>query len=386
MIVRTPQAEIDAYFDDELHLSQGKLKKLLKGVDVFNKEYTEKELYYEEKEHINIGNAVDVILTQGREEFDRQFAVIMVEKPGAKLMSVVQFIFDRFIESVDSDEDVIRHSTLSLNVPPALILDGASAENFQPKWKNETIITNIIRDAGDYFDALCMNHGKQLLSPEEIITINAIVESLTTNSLTAAFFSEELPEGIDIYFQYPIYFDIDGVMCKILIDMLIVDHNNKWFSPYDLKTMGDYTVNFPRAVMRHRYDIQAAFYTAGVIKEMSNNSSLPFQQNLEDRQSFNGYSNAPFRFIVESSKEQGNPLVYECDSEVIAMGTFGRPSGFSMIHTENEADSRHLWHSQVHGYQDAIELYLWHQENGFEKDRIVVEKEGILTLGWNRKY
>ncbi|MHA1197780.1 MAG: hypothetical protein ACTSQF_00285 [Candidatus Heimdallarchaeaceae archaeon] len=366
MIKRTPQALIDDYFEDTQHLSQSKIKLILKGMDVFNKEKDEKDLYYEEKGHFIIGNGVDILLTQTRKEFDEQFAVLTVDKPGPKLMSVIHRIFDTYI--IEKDTEQIRHSTLGMSVESQIILDSAAAEGFQSAWVSKTMIANVIKNGQDYFDSLCMNYGKQLVSPDEMHTINEIVESLSTNIRTKFLFKESINKDIDILYQFPVYFFIGEILCKALLDIVIVNHTEKIVIPYDLKTMGDYTINFDIQARRMRYDIQAAFYTEALTVH------------------FEGYTINPFIFVVESTIQQGNPLLFETSGDFISIGRYGRAEGYSRLYDDKDTDEyfQEIYHKPIHGFMEGIKLYKWYLENGFEQDKLVKEHSGYLYLEWNK--
>ena len=66
------------------------------------------------------------------------------------------------------------------------------------------------------------------------------------------------------------------------------------------------------------------------------------------------------------------------------MGINGRRSG-NVILTQHEGNSS-MFYDKVFGLNDLIRMYKWHLDNGFEKDREVLEGNGWFMLGWQRKY
>lgn len=365
MIIRTNQIDIDGYFEND-SLSSGKIKRILKGMDAYNKEKDEKLLYYEEKGHFLIGNGVDIWLTQGEIEYNKQFHIATVDKPTGKTLSILMYLYDQLIKVVDNK--TIVNATTFLQITDEDILIACDTEEFQKGWGDVAKI-KAVRKASDYFDELCISHGKQILGVEEHEIISNIVKSLKDSEVTKHYFPEETPQGIDIYYQYPIYFNHMGIACKALLDIIYVNHNNKTIELVDLKTFGNYTIEFPYQAVRLRYDIQAAFYD--------------FAFNCHDMNSMNDYEIKPFTFVVESTKVQGNPIIYISDDEFLNMGTNGRPEGTSELYVTSDIKVE-IAHKPVFGFREAMERYKWHLENGFEKDRVVAVNNNILILGWNR--
>jgi hypothetical protein len=370
MIIRTAQSEIDAYFEDNEHLSQSKIKQILKGMDVYNKEKDEKLLYYEEKGHFIIGSGVDVYLTQGVDVYNAQYHITTVDKPGDKTLSILTYLYDQIVNQYHDHEDgnsYINMLTLDVIEDDDILLV-CNTEGFYPKWKDVTRVSKI-KESHEYFNEICKAYGKQIIDPEEHEIIMNIVNSLMDNEQTKKYFPTiEMPNGIDIYYQYPLYFDYEGIPSKILLDAVYVDHNKKEIILIDLKTVGDVTIRFPYQAAKFRYDIQAAWYLNG----FANSDLLTDEYDMKD-----------FIFIVESTKVQGNPLIYESSFEFLRMGSVGRPEGTTPLSIPGELLTS-IPHKAIHGFVEGCERYKWHLENGFEFDKIVVENNRTLELGWNR--
>ena len=364
------QASIDdvkAYRLNTSHTSQSMLKRMLGGMDAFN--HQKEEPYYEEKLHFTVGSGVDILLTMGRETFDELYYVAQVPKSSGKIQSIVKYTFDH----VDWTQE---RELITLNDHHDLILEGAQREQFYPAWGDSAKINNIVNNGETYFVDLYNAKGKQVLSPEENELVEQISTSLTECEYTAPYFDPEKHiEEVDIYYQVPIYFEHAGINCKALLDIVAVDHEHKLIRPMDIKTTGDYTFFFDKSARRFRYDIQAAMYTLA-LEYAIKNQTLPFEcVNYEVLQ---------FTFIVESTVIQGNPLLFKTDSEFLKMGINGRRSG-NVILTQHEGNSS-MFYDKVFGLNDLIRMYKWHLDNGFEKDREVLEGNGWFMLGWQRKY
>lgn len=354
-MIHRSNREIERAYRDAEDISQSSLKLLMSGVGVYNNNEPE-EKYYSEKQHFILGNAVDTIVTMGKEVFKKEYYVSTLEnKPSASIMSIVQEVYDIEVGLYPK----LSPLDFSDERGKEVILEVAEKQDFQRKWKDETKYNKIIEQGSDYWNDLIASEGKQILSLEQYETVVNITASIFFNPYTAKYFEDS--KEIDIYYQLPLHFkyecDNDLIDCKALLDMVIINHRDKTIQPIDIKTMGDYTINFPISFFRRRYDIQAAFYTEAV---MSSNRLSEYSK----------YTVLPFKFIVESTIEQGNPLVYTCTNDILDRGKYGTPS---------QKIEGHVLRGRE-GFIHGLKLYKWHLENGFEKDKVVIENEGNLLL------
>lgn len=352
---------VDTYYEYPA-ISQSQLKLLL-GPDpsIFNT-IQEPDLYFEEKKYFLIGDGVDMQLTRPIEEFNQKFHISNLQnKPSDTIKSIVNQIFDLVKEEVGqlADKGVLRDHT-------SKILDSCNDHNYQPNWKTETRITKIV-EAWEYWEDIKAAEGKVVLSQEENDLISQIVMSIRTNPATSKYFERDT-NFVEILDQYSIYFNYEGIECKALLDRIIVDHKNKTIQPIDFKTMGDQTLYFPKSLRQRRYDIQAAFYT----------------EALKSKKVYETYEILPFKFIVESTINPGNPLVFTCSSELLDIGKNGRQPyklcDKPYISTEYIT---YMKFDEIKGFHQLIEDYKWYMENEFEKSRKIVEAQGEFQLDWN---
>lgn len=376
MIYRTSEEEINFYREAE-GMNQSLLKLLTKGVSYFNENLTEEqsELYFEEKEHFLIGSAVDCKLTEGDEVFNaRYYSTDDSKKPSDTIMSIIRMVFDDYKANYSNGDFFctdLAHDELY-----EAIISSIEFHQYQPKWGIPAKYKKVITDGSAYWNELVLSQGKTILSSDQYNLVNNIVDNLLHHPHTARIFSLAVDSyDYDIVYQFPIFFEYNGVLCKGLLDMVFIDHINKTIAPVDLKTLFDYTVNFPATVRKRRYDFQASFYTEG-IKLNKPQLEVIINRPIGD------YTFKPFTFIIESTKKPGNPLVFVCDDELIDIGKYG----FNELHyytIDTTTSNTQSVYSKPHmGFDQAIELYKWHLENGFSKDRVVAENNGVLEFGW----
>ena len=356
---------VDTYYEYPA-ISQSQLKLLL-GPDpsIFNT-IQEPDLYFEEKKYFLIGDGVDMQLTRPIEEFNQKFHISNLQnKPSDTIKSIVNQVYDLVKEEVGelAEKGVLRDHT-------SKILDSCNDHNYQPNWKTETRIAKIV-EAWEYWEDIKAAEGKVVLSQEENDLISQIVMSIRTNPTTSKY--SETSKDVEILNQLAIYFTYNNVDCKALLDRVIIDHKNKTVQPIDFKTMGDQTLYFPKSLRQRRYDIQAAFYT----------EALKYFIERDDK-TLQDYKILPFKFIVESTINPGNPLVFTCSSELLDIGKNGRQPyklcDKPYISTEYIT---YMKFDEIKGFHQLIEDYKWYMENEFEKSRKIVEAQGEFQLDWN---
>ena len=331
-------------------LGQSKLKTLLIHPINFTQE-VEQKLYYEEKESFTIGSAVDCIMTRGDIQFEKEYYVSeLQEKPSDTIKSIIQMTFDSV--------EVPAAQIAPMAEFQADILKACIAHDYQRNYKEQTKIDKIL-EYQSYWNELCLAKGKILLSKDEKTVIDAIVMSLVTNPVTADWFVSQPYNSI--LRQEALFFTINGVECKALLDMIYINHRDKTITPIDIKTTVMYTTDFPKAVRRYRYDIQAAWYTEACMQSYA--AIYP------------DYTIKPFVFIVESTTLQGTPLVYTCSSELLQIGKSGRAKKVL-------ADGTLLSYAIV-GYMELLSDYQFYTIQGFTKKREVIENESNFILDWN---
>lgn len=371
--------EVEEYFGDG-SANQSYLKNLIKGVDFLGEK--EEDLYYKEKGHFTIGSAVDVWITQGKMEYDRQYYVMSDKKPSDAMMSMVKMVFDQSC----FDEEAYDGELASIH--PDVLLDALNYHKYQARWKEETRLNKVVEEGSEYFEELKKAHGKKLLSSKEDSLTHNIVMSLQSGEYTADYFRDS--PTVDVYFQVPVYFEYNGIPCKILLDMLRVDKEFKTIEPIDLKTMAGFTVEFPWAVRARRYDFQGAFYTEGLMALVQGHAKC---DKLEI--DVTNWQVKMFKFIVETTHTvtnkltdevmyfTGKPLVFRMSKNMMEMGKKGRPELVVVGGTndvDRDIDMYDMIHNPIHGFEYGLGLHEWHTEHGFEKDRDVHLSQGVILL------
>lgn len=352
----TSKEDVDAYYDSDA-INQSSLKGIKDGVDKHKADLDKREKGPEPFYFIE-GSAVDTILTGEEDQFNKEFYVSECESiPSEKGKLIADTVFDILSnsESVGSISDISRYKTD--------ILDIAKSINWRMKNKDTTKFDIIVKNCSEYFEDLKKSYGKKVLSKKQKKKVDAVVSSFLNSDVTKKYFSPT-SGNVSIYYQVPLYFEIEDRDCKALLDILVIvwDNNGniKKVVPVDIKTMYDYTINFPFNARKFRYDIQASWYTDALI-----NPTVKYPNNFPKELTPGKMEEVlqSFRFIVESMNTPGKPLEFITTPEFIDVGRTGAEKFYNH-----------------RGYMQLFDEYCYYIDNGFDIDKIVRENNGVLKL------
>lgn len=301
------------------------------------------------------GSAVDCLAFDGMEEFKKKFATITVQKPNWSGIKLFNAIYEELQATLDITE------TLSNNLAdyPDTLLRVARSENYGgDNWRDETIVNKLIKSYGNYYKALIDVDDKLLLDPQQYEYVVNSVQTLYTHDFTRDYFLPK--DGQEVFYQFPIIWEYKSddrtIHCKSLLDIMLIDHNEKKIYPIDLKTTGKSVLAFPKSFIEWKYYLQASFYTDAVIY-------------LRDKiyPELSDYSVELFKFVVISSKNPMKPLSFQITPENLKAGKFG-----GILKNSEEYKK---------GYLELIDDMNWHIDNDkYQYPKEVYDNNGLMTL------
>lgn len=349
-LIITPQKEVNEYYEKEL-VNQSLLKGLLGGMDKFIDDKDKVTAYYQEKKHFVLGSAIDDILTGEEGLFEKLYYVSeLEEKPSEIIISIVQMYYDTIKGEKTTDEE-----------REEILFDCIKKHGWYENWKRETRVNKVREQGGKYLQELINSEGKQILSMKENAVVESVVESLKKNSSYSYLFNRELLQednNIEVYYQYPIYFEINDIDCKALLDFLIIKRNEEGkiteIKIIDLKTTSGFTSKFHNSFTSFRYDIQAAFYINAVVEKF----------NIKEEDSIK----LDFVFLVESTTSPGKPLAYKISDEVILTGALGIPTITYNYSDDSIGEIPIKVKSSIKGFYDLLKEYDFYRKNGWKID------------------
>lgn len=356
MLKITSREMIKKYYDTD-YLSQSELKQLAKGLDPFlawkNKQEEDDK---EEKDYLKIGKGVDTVLTGNDGDFEEEFYVMNINHGLSETeIKMINFVYNLF-------DDEARITNLEEGI--GFLKDAAVEVDWFKGNPGENRLKTLAKKAQSYYEVLFASVGKSIITPDQKELIEKVADSLITHPKTQKYFNRvelNTNENVDVYYQMVVMHKYKGITVKALIDIVIVvrddEGNIEKIIPIDIKTMSGYTIDFPISARKYRYDIQASWYTWVL--------SLAFDEKDRDKIQ-------PFEFIVESTTNPGNPLVYKTNMEFLNHGSYGRE--------ENKAENGAITSYKTVGFLELLNDYLHYADNGWKEDRRL--QEHPINLGW----
>lgn len=218
---------------------------------------------YREPKNLLLGDYLDGYLTR-QEKFleERYFWEPISEKPSDNIMNIIRYYFNEI-----SSED------LSLKGP---LIKIARDMQYRNNYSDDKLYETIVKEGGTYFTYLKRAEGKIILSEEEYQITRLMLSKVDESKYKTwifetpwKFFGDQIQSPdyyYEVHLQKPIYFMLDGVECKALLDILVVEKDINTGEVTrahvcDLKSTGFALFKFYQSVNKFRYDFQISFYT-----------------------------------------------------------------------------------------------------------------------------
>ena len=298
------------------------------------------------KTHFRTGSALDVLITGDMQEFQKEFYVMVTASPTGQMLDFVEACLGYCTDS---------GRTLVKDIPVGIFQNAYDDVGIKRDSFDKFVYTRFPIEGYKYLQALLSSKDKTVLTQVEAEIATAAADSLLTHQFTKGWIAIQ-PEDGERYkylYQVPIYFRYKDIDCKALIDVIRLDSVSKKVAVMDVKSTGNSTLSFSSSVLKFRYDLQAAWYLVAV-KEFLN------QEDMGDWE-FEG-----FRFIVESTKGTGRPLVYKMSPKDLLCGKLGG------VNTNGKS---------YKGYDQLLDEYIFHKSVGqWHYPKEAWDSAGEITL------
>jgi len=339
---------LQKYFDTKaIHYSL--LAKLSWGFDFFKHSLKEEEEDKDltKKTGMLMGSITDVLITTPK-DFDDTYHVAKIIRPSDS----IRLLANTYLKGIESNTYEFDPKTIEEQIPAKYIGDISGISDSLKLWGN---VKNPIKrvekfNTGDFWNYVLqqiISKEKVLITLGEYTEASELAELIKTHPFTKKYFDKKKYE---IAYQYPIYWtDDQGTKYKILLDMVLYDHENKIIYPIDIKTMSDYIDKFMNNYKRFRYDIQGGLYTY----VLSEHIKTTIHKD---------YTIGQFRFIVGSYKSN-YPIVYKMSKDEITI-------------SKHDIDGKKGWKTLTQEYE-------WYLKNGMEYPKEIIEANGEVIIDLN---
>lgn len=237
-----------------------------------------------------VGSLVDMLITQPA-LVERYFCVSTSRKPTSKKVHELasHIVTNGYLENSATAEEAVKKA----------LEDGFS---YRTAWDMEKRL-EALKQANlmSFLDEILAAEGKFPVEQDTMLRCELIAQSLQMNPFTEKIF--RVQKDVELHKQVELTWELNGVKCKGLVDLLVINRKEKTIQLYDLKITSEGVYAWPNKIYKYRYDLQAMFYTLGI-------QSPEFKSTYYTED----YTVLPFTFLVESYKYPGTPLMFELES------------------------------------------------------------------------
>lgn len=236
-------------------------------------------------------------------------------------------------------DEILNHPTLADAIASApimekLILNIARDREFQPKWKDETIVKKIVDEGTDYLlqKEKAKATGKVLITEEEKASLERMKSSLEDTApwlFDDSVLPDDCDEGdkVEILRELPLLFNMESTEeegvefeCKSLLDIVVINHTRKFCRVYDLKT-----TNIPLSIYlgylmseRDEDGIKKYSKVEGTVHKYFIYRQLAFYDAAI--QTYNSYERKPGRIIACETQGSYESRIYQFENKYYLQG------------------------------------------------------------------
>lgn len=235
------------------------------------------------------GSIVDTLITDGSKAFDDNYIVSDIPAMKPSVEPIVKRIFQQYHNSYTNINDI----------PDSDLMPIISEFNYQPNWKAATRCNSVRQEGQQYYQTMFMAKGKTVVTQSMYNKAFACVRALKDYPQTRNYFKDNDPfDNVERFYQLKFKGTLNGINYRCMMDLAIVDHENKRIIPCDLKTSSHREYEFPESFIQWQYQIQARLYYRLLRQAMDNDDY------------FKDFKLCKYRFIVVNNVDNPNPLVW----------------------------------------------------------------------------
>jgi hypothetical protein len=310
------------------------------------------------------GSALDCFLTSPDLKEDL-FQVGLKKRPSQAITDIINDVW------VIAKEGLESGTLVDMEAYKDSFVSAARVREFGNTWKDDTLWGKIL-EGKDYWEELCTAGEKSIITQEEWDKTERLATLACNHSLTAKYFIEM--EGIDHYYQYPLYWRMYDTECKGLCDLIVADHHTKIIYLIDIKgTDMERDLWMRQACKAKNYPIQLSFYLEGIRRD-------PKFKDLIDQ----GYSLAARWLVIPFDTFSFKPYLVNCSQELIQVGKYG----YKEVKNVEIDTKKHVFMRKNKGWYQGLLIYSESVKRGLlDFDIEYIESGGKMNDSWaNQKY
>jgi hypothetical protein len=308
-----------------------------------------------------VGDMVHTLLAdQG--EFDNKYVIAQAMVPNGQMLELCDALYKRTVKSLDSDGvQKEKFEVLFTEAVNSVKYDYNMAE-VKFKGKNLEKIVEMFSSADKdgcipelYYKEKLANTGKTVVTESTIMTAEKVVEQLKTHPYTREIINLKTGNGVEVFNEVVILYEIDGVEYQSMVDKLVIDHNDKMIIPWDYKCTWMVEENWEYNYLKNMYYLQVGIYDEAI-------QQFIIEHNLE------GYKVCPMNYIAADVTGNAAPVIYRLSEQDVEMAK----KGFKVRG------------KQYLGVEELQDQLLWSNTTGnWTTTKSIHEANGVCELGIN---
>lgn len=242
-----------------------------------------------------IGDLVHCKLLEPQ-NWDKLFCVSSVQVSG-QMGTLAENLYEKTLKYLNPDtkEPTVSFTELMEMAIQATRYNGKGEEVAFKKKTFEWIVEQFSgSDSERYYQEMRNNYGKTVIMPYNDEQAQLIVNEALGNPWVNRWLIDQ--PGEESHNELPVTYEYEGVQIKNLIDRMVINHEEKWVQPIDVKSLWD-NENFQKNYLNYYYYIQSGLYAKGA-------EAWAEQQNLV------GYDIRPMKFVCVDSQGHMKSLLY----------------------------------------------------------------------------
>lgn len=242
-----------------------------------------------ESPSLTLGSMVDEMITGSMDSFNERFLVLDIDVTDSG-KAICQALINKQLGYEDFSQ-----------IPEAIVSITAKETDFWKADKWDKIRYKKVLETGNIaqlYNAM-VNADKTIVSSKDFQVALAMVKALKESPATCGYFADNDPlSPIRRYYQLKFAARFEGVGYRCMMDLALVDYEDKIIYPIDLKTSSHFEWDFQDSFVQWSYFIQGRLYWRVLKANMMKDSY------------FKDFTLADYRFIVVN-KLTLTPLVWE---------------------------------------------------------------------------
>ena len=295
------------------------------------------------------GSMFDSMMFDTREDFEQQFVVLKYPNafpeantnPGKVVKAVKEMIAETggYKESMIS----LAHTKLGIKESVTSVFDKLVKGN-----------------APEHFEELGSLNGRLGVTREKINKFEVLRKQLLNHPTVGWLFKDDITPWdtvkkiIDsddkllqeVHYQVAVHWVVSDLDCKGLLDIMVIDHENKTIKGYDLKTTSSKDHDYEKSAVKYGYDTQAGMYLLAL---------QAYQQQHEELKDYTLIRDFDFVFVEKSGTFA--PMIFRIGSADTTRAINGgdrygkrRKGVYTLLHELN-------WHLKNDKWEYPQEVY-----------------------------